>query len=97
MPSFDPTATALEGSRMSRDEFSLEQLENLLARAKGSPEEDLVPGEILPGFGPYVGVMEVREGFLILYNDDIRSTRSVTTSELVRRLESIIQELSDRL
>ncbi len=82
---------------MSKDEFSLEQLEHLLVRAKGSPEKDLVPGEILPGFGPYVGVMEIREGFLLLYNDDIRSTRSVTTSELVRRLESIIQELSDRL
>ena len=78
------------------DDFSLEQVERLLEQVRNASEIELAPGEILPRLGPYVGVMDVRSGSLILYNDDIRSTRSISVPELTRMLESIFEELSGR-
>ncbi len=82
---------------MEDQHIELEMVERLLEQIHNKSELTLVPGEVLPGLGPYVGVMEVRPVPLILYNDDIRSTRTITVSELTQMLESLFERLSGRV
>lgn len=60
-----------------------------LSRYLCEPDITLAPGDEIPGLGHFVGFLRDMDLVVLLYNNDIGSTRAITMSALIEMLDAM--------